>query len=377
MKKEIIILGSLIVIFWGLLFFLYEKPNDIDNIRYKLNQNSNIAIMVYDEERNTYLKQSDIPVGKYNINEEKSSCVNGGSIFDYNASLGTIKYNFSTADKCYLYFDVSRTISDTVIALADGTEKTSSQTDGGIYRVIDQNGIRYQGKDPDNYVIFNGDETWRIIGTFEGSTIGLESGKYYTKLIKNEAIAMAGRYLNSNAGNWETSGLNLILSGVILEEMEDTAKEMIAYATHYLGGVSAYNSYTSAQFYAAERGSAELSSQNYLGLMYISDYGYAMYAGSANSACTTESTLIYAYRTAESNCAAYDWLFFKDNEWVITSTGNEQSVFYINSNGEISVQGTSSSVFVSINQIRPTLYLDSSVTVSGGSGTSDDPYTLQ
>ena len=103
MKKEIMILGCLIVIFWGLINFLYGKTNDIDNIQYKLNQNGNIAIMVYDNERESYLKQSNIPVGSYELESEKSYCVNGGEITGYDKTLGVITYNFFTSDKCYIY----------------------------------------------------------------------------------------------------------------------------------------------------------------------------------------------------------------------------------------------------------------------------------
>ena len=266
--------------------------------------------------------------------------------------------------------------------LANGNDRSSSQTDGGVYRVIDQNGIRYQGKNPDNYVTFNGSESWRIIGVFEGSTIGLESGKYYTKLLKSASIGSYYWDETNVQNNWVNASLNTYLRDTYLPSMDDDSKGMIAYATYYLGGApsSAYNSYTSAQFYTAERGSTggydsptTVSHQNYLGLMYPSDYGYAMYAGSASAACTTESTVIYAYRTAGSNCAAYDWLYSGSDEWTVTPhSGNSYYVFIVGSSGYV----YDDSIVVNKCGVRPVLYLEANVTVSGGSGTSDDPYTL-
>ena len=67
--------------------------------------------------------------------------------------------------------------------------------------------IYLEGKDPDNYVSFNGEE-WRIIGLFEGSTIGLESGKQYTKIIRNTPMYKAW---DDNENDWANSTLKAYL----------------------------------------------------------------------------------------------------------------------------------------------------------------------
>ena len=79
---------------------------------------------------------------------------------------------------------------------------------------VDKTVARYQGSDPNNYLLFNGNEVWRIIGVFEGSTLGLENDSYYTKIIKQDSIG-AFAYNSSDIegdGWWEDSDLYSLLN---------------------------------------------------------------------------------------------------------------------------------------------------------------------
>lgn len=66
---------------------------------------SNLAIMVFDESTNDYVKNDSIPTGDYLLNSTKTTCINGGEVSGYNSENGTVKYSFLGTDSCYLFFD--------------------------------------------------------------------------------------------------------------------------------------------------------------------------------------------------------------------------------------------------------------------------------
>ena len=97
-----------------------------------------------------------------------------------------------------------------------------------------------------------------------------------------------------------------------------------------------------------------------------SDYGYAV-----PDICTQN---LNTYKDDTTNCVNTNWLYnIKVTEWVLSQVSKNAYAFniyggnYINSGG----RNVSSSYAV-----RPTLYLKSNVKITGGSGTSTDPYTL-
>lgn len=69
-----------------------------------------VAIMVYDDSLKNYVKSSEIPKGSYTLNEEKSKCIAGGQISNYDSTNGTIMYSLESNDQCYIYFDVVKKI---------------------------------------------------------------------------------------------------------------------------------------------------------------------------------------------------------------------------------------------------------------------------
>jgi len=249
------------------------------------------------------------------------------------------------------------TLSDQVISLV-GQDYNSSQ-DGSKYRVANQNGIRYEGKDPDNYVIFN-NEIWRIIGTFEGADIGLESGVDYTKIVRANDI---GTYKwNSTANNsWENSTLHHNLNGPYYNSL--TNKNMIVESWWHVGNVSDYNLYTD-EMYNTERSSGTVIRAN-IGLMYASDYGYSAYSATCDNIST--DTLFWY----ERHCKNASWLFnYNTTEWFITPYYYSAALIRRNG-GWVSNDSTGSSLYV-----RPTLYLQSDVYITGGDGSASKPYTL-
>ena len=64
-----------------------------------------MAVYVYDNETDNYVKQNSYPIGNYVINQTLSSCIGGGSITGYNNTNGTVNFNIMGGDTCSVYFD--------------------------------------------------------------------------------------------------------------------------------------------------------------------------------------------------------------------------------------------------------------------------------
>ena len=289
---------------------------------------------------------------------------------------------------------------------------------------------RYRGASPKNYVTFN-NEVWRIIGVFptddgtgnienrvkliRDQSIGNKSwdngttAYNYTKndnlmllqdknKLKVEYLEKTNKYdvmltapeFCDGVNNWaRPSTLNTYLNGTYLNSLSTDAKNMISNAKYYLGGYNGFVSgqgytQTSVQMYSYERKIKNTTSNEFyygtnpnswtgkIGLMYMSDYGYA----SAN--CEEKTT----YDTQSSSndlraCNDTNWLYnLKVNEWMLPQYCEYGSsgyvAFFVHSDGYVYRRDVRSIQLA----VRPVLYLTSSVKITGGTGTSTDPYTL-
>ena len=252
-------------------------------------------------------------------------------------------------------------------------------------------GIRYEGKNPNNYIWFN-NELWRIIGVFDSASHGV-SGQNLVKIIRNNSIGALG-WDKNNINNWNQSSLKSILNGAYYNAengtggeycygystttpgncdytesgINDTYRPMIENVTWYLGGHSS-TSATAEAFYGYERGTTVYSGRpttatGYIGLMYPSDYGYSV----LSSSCA-RTTNLSSYNKA--TCDGQSWLYGQGYEWTITpSSSNSNIVFLLRNNG-IGITDAYNGY-----SARPVLYLDSSVYVMDGNGSQSDPYII-
>ncbi len=220
--------------------------------------------------------------------------------------------------------------------------------------------IRYYGATPNNYVSFN-NELWRIIGVIDGKI----------KIIRNESI---GKYAwaSNSSNNWNNSDLKSYLNSDYYNSINETYKNMISEGTYYLGGPTYSNceTLTASGYYNAERDSSQVYSGNptsttqKIGLMYPSDYGYA-----AGSSCL--STALYIYN---GGCKNSDWLYSRVTEWLQAPYADEG--FYATelfSTGFVKVNG---SVCNASRAVRPVLYLNSNVQITGGDGSQGNAFKI-
>ena len=284
--------------------------------------------------------------------------------------------NFNTITKTNL--------NDYIISLAGTTQGTG--------QVVNENGYRYEGKNPNNYIWFN-NEYWRIIGVFDSASHG-QANKNLVKIIR-DGVLDGLAWHKSNTNDWAAASLNLLLNGAYYNAEDGTNsgycygysttmsancdytkkgiqsgyRGMIANITWYLGGHSS-TSTTAESFYGYERGTTAYSGNattttGYIGLMYPSDYGYSV----LSSSCA-RTTNLGSYNNA--TCAGQSWLYGKGIEWTLTTDSSDSSnVFGLGSSG-----GLGNDYAYNGYCSRPVLYLDASVYKIDGDGSLESPYII-
>ena len=382
------------------------------------------------------------PTNGYELNTEKSGCENGGTL-SYNETTKKVIVKTNISDKCYAYFDVippdvtlaitnrptiygklgtinctgssatynqqynrveissfngkysscnlNYTDSTSKVNLASYIMGLSGKTQG-IGKVVNENGYRYEGKNPNNYIWFN-NEYWRIIGVFDSASHGV-SGKNLVKIIRADVLDSLAWH-KSNTNDWTASSLKSLLNGAYYNAQDGTSsgycygygttatancdytkkgiqagfRKMIASVTWHLGGYSS-TSATSSAFYGYERGTTVYSGRptsttGYIGLMYPSDYGYSV----LSSSCT-RTTNLGSYNSAK--CAGQSWLYGKGYELTLTpDSSSSDCVFSLYYNGNLN----SNNAFNGSGS-RPVLYLDASVYKIDGDGSLNNPYIV-
>ena len=249
----------------------------------------------------------------------------------------------------------------------------TSQGSNGIYyhtsslaNSAEDNSYRYAGADPNNYVCFGSDAAtcpennlYRIIGVF-GSEV---------KLIKATSY---GRYAwdSDNSNTWDSStkpDIRTTLNTTYYNTLSSTWQNKIATHTWKVGGMAGSTTNTAKQYYDVEVGSSSSNTTDSMkiGLMYVSDYGFA----ASNSYWTTA---LYSYSSAASS----NWLYLSSAEWTIARSSKVSfSAFLVLSSGDVDY-GIYYGFVIGVSAVRPCFYLTSSTTYVSGSGTSSDPILI-
>ena len=447
-RKKLAFLGGFVVFLTIIVVFIYKnnfnKNNSLSEVKEKkIEPLSGLAIMLETKagsgeyvvsESNTW------PEKGYEFNSFRSGCENGGTL-SYNEQTKKVTLKSNISDKCYIYFDVvphdvsvavtnlpttygklgnitcdnSNTIynqqynrveisqingkfTNCTLNYTNSTSKVYlasyikglAGTTQGTGQVVNENGYRYEGKNPNNYVWFN-NEYWRIIGVFDSSSHG-QSGKNLVKIIRADVLdGLVWHNLDTN--DWTVASLNKLLNGAYYNAKDGTSsgycygystitancdytkkgiqsgyRSMISKVKWYLGGYSDVDATTEA-FYGYERGTTVYSGRpttttGYIGLMYPSDYGYSV----LSSSCA-RTTNLGSYDS--STCAGQSWLY--GDQWTLTPKSSfRYTVFTLNLSGNLF---SSKPVYYSV-KTRPVLYLDVFVYKIDGEGTLDKPYII-
>ncbi len=220
------------------------------------------------------------------------------------------------------------------------------------------NSYRYAEANPNNYVCFGSDAAicpsdnlYRIIGVFDDEV----------KLIKATSY---GNYAWTSIGSnvWSASSIRTTLNTTYYNTLDTIWQNKIATHTWKVGGIAS-NSITPKETYDVEVGSSSSSTtwSGKIGLMYVSDYGFA-------ASSSYWITTLYKYSSATDS----NWLYLGSYEWTITrDTSLPGNSYYVHSSGSISLD-----ILTDSNAVRPCFYLISSTIYVSGSGTSSDPIRI-
>ena len=297
----------------------------------------------------------------------------------------------------------------------DGLYATNSYTaSDGTTKYHD---YRYVGADPNNYVWFNND-MYQIIGVFDENSHG-KTGQYLVKLIMANTLGgySWGVYNSSNTSStyysykndWTgtTTGikanLNVLFNEYFLNSTNTSStygacsnwtyfysntnyrtndcSDIVGYGidssvlnsiettTWYLYGSGTDRS--KQNWYLCERGGNSCTGANSgaystttdakIGLMYLSDYLYAS-SYYTSSDTTTQGTDYFGNK---------NWLY-KGRAWTLTPSASDSDYVWWVGAGSVYINSTNYP-----SSARPTFYLKSTVSISGGDGTFANPYIIE
>ena len=344
---------------------------------------SNIQLLatVNGESSNTF------PTKDSNYTPDSISCTNDATAkFDFTDWAVEVDSVDSTTCTVNFKDNINETFANYLIGKECSSTPTSD--DAAKNCLVNENGYRYEGKNPNNYVLFN-DELWRVIGVFSVNTQS-NGTQNLVKLIRNETLdGLAWHGANTN--DWSAATLQTQLNNGYLNAtdstcnfsssntktcyfsetgLNSTSRGMIESVVWNLGGHSTYSA-TADTFYTAERGTTVYSGRpttwtGKVGLMYPSDYGYAVLA----SSCARTTNLEDYGSTA---CAGNNWLKTGSDQWTLTpSSSDSSSGFTVDQYGDLFLYSSNSGVGA-----RPSIYLKSSIVVLGGDGSRDFPYVIK
>ena len=255
---------------------------------------------------------------------------------------------------------------------------------------------RYSGINPNNYICFGSDAVtcpvenlYRIIGIFDEGIKIIKAKEATTGQLGTD-----GAYSNSTnnyywdasspyEGVWANSELNTINLNTnyisYLNSIDTKWDDMIVKVPWKVSGIYDVSAYNAPSVYSFELGEDRSGTTTYydkIGLMYVSDYMYAVSPQYwTYSLFNFEDPLVNDYGILTS----LNWMHANINEWMITPCLDyDDDVFVINA---ISVGGDhdfGNGLGVKSNaSVRPTFYLDSSaVVLVSGNGTYFSPFRI-
>ena len=250
----------------------------------------------------------------------------------------------------------------------------------------------YKGANPDNYITFNG-ETWRIVAKETDGTYKIVRNELLTDYMPFDEDNYRGAQSNGAGGTYcanSSYGCNAWAATVNLvgqpAEFTNTTQTgtvlLDASLNTYLNGTY-YNSLSAiarSQIVSHEWGvgvvemdNADLATQiegensyqwnGHVGLLSHSDY---LRANSDMLNCGTDKINFENYQT----CRNLDWLYISGSNWWLLSpnSNDSNSVWIVGSGGPLS-NGSANRE----DGVRPAVYLNSNLTLTG-SGTLSDPF---
>ncbi len=417
-KAVLISLGVIVLISVSLLlyktFASFTESAEFPMMKGKVDYFGNSDIYFAFYKGDEQLEEMPQKNNNENLVFERGECDKGASI-EWNSEewAPLVKGLNKVKTKCSLYFKEQEKVE------IGGMKVPVTESGDGLYAIphddLEELGqewnrveYRYAGVDPDNYVSFN-NEIWRIIGLVNVKTAsGVEQR---LKIVRTDGVKeqkdFGKYYWDISNNNWITSKLKDMLNGIYYESgigdcyssssasqcdfnkgtdlpkgLDETARNMIDKEVIWNLGGWADSDITTRQFYEKERGTAVYNTDrptdwssttevggkhNGIGLIYPSDYGYAV-GGEVRNNCLAKDLWFYD----EGNCKTNDWLKPNNFIWTLSprsSYSNDE--FGVGFSGFVAEENVYSASWV-----WPVGYLISSTKIVDGSGDINSPFVL-
>ena len=216
----------------------------------------------------------------------------------------------------------------------------------------------FTGANPNNYITFNNEKAgWRIISVECDGTI---------KIVKNNSIGEMA-WDSSNSNNWaKPASLNSYLNGTYYNGLGSIAKEQIEMKDFSIGSVE------QSKIISLEQQINEENSIKWNGKIAIPTTSEYIRVNSNKTLCA--SFLAYYCSNPQIQCRDTNWMYNGNYWWtlnIITGTNNPH---HISGSSDCFNGGNSSNWYRF--EVYPTLYLSSNIKITGGTGTSSDPYQI-
>ena len=417
----ILLLCSIIIYLLNENHGLKESSNNYENN--KVTKSENMLSMMLETEANSgnyeMTTSSSWPTDGYVFNTELSKCENGGEL-SWDNTTKQVLMSGNVSDKCYVYFDiyVPPTIADfcnsgdtlTTCVKNFGNQGTDMSNiyihNSGLNNGAGDNSYRYAGasESVNNFVCFGTNTTpcptdnlYRIIGVFgdqvklikydyaNSNLLGTD-GDYSTNAFaksdnstyKGELTTINKYYWNNSTqtNTWSESNLNKVnLNTNFINNIRSEWAKKIATTTWKVGGntndiiaevtpsVAYQNEIVNPVTTNTTDGETEYRAK--IGLMYVSDYGFA----AAPSAWTRA---LYEYQF--DGISSPNWMYMGLHEWTISRVADDSyAAFLVDIGGGVYGDGV---VDTSDYGVRPSFNLLSSVTYVEGDGTKNLPIRI-
>ena len=293
-------------------------------------------------------------------------------------------------------------LANYVISQYTGTQGENNiyYHDSSLTNGAGDNSYRFAGANPNNYVCFGSDEAtcphenlYRIIGLIDGkiklisadgaTTTMLGTDEGYAETYQaawgslsssykgNGDLTKIGTYQWSKSGDntWSESTTNITNLNTnyltYLDGKNAKWKTMIADTTWYVGGMTyadgtESNAKIAYNYEVGANKDATTTVTSKIGLMYVSDYGYA-------AAPSVWTTILYNYDDA--TIKNENWLYTGLYEWTLSRfSDGSNGAFIVDVDGPVDGADDSDGLV-----LRPSFSLSSSIKFISGEGTAVNP----
>lgn len=296
-------------------------------------------------------------------NKEGVSYLEEGVIkspLDQSSMNGTVVITYDEASKGYIYEYQEKSKAELSTLIVTPAAKTiiaknsihTNEEESGLFEDVSTNEYIFKGESPANFIKI-GTGMWRIIS--------IDKDTYTMKVAyttRNDKDSWGTVSSNNSFSNTELN-IYKALNSSFYNTLSDSIKSLIVENNKWnIGAVSGTITEVKKLIQSEEK--SETFNAN-IGLLTVSDYANATYTLS----CRKDFT--------QGICATTNYLVLDKEYFLLNTVKGFEQVWTVSPNTENAISKTS---FETFKAIIPVMNLKATAEISGGSGTTDNPYVL-